>query len=86
MTLIFENFRGRLSKAGVYHSYHGMQDRDASLVLREYQSKMKWNHRHKILDIGCGPGDLTVNYLLPLVPKNGELVRLLKKKNYYIDY
>lgn len=52
---------------------------------------MKWSNRHKILDIGCGPGDFTFSYLLPLIPKDGEVViysedylhyYLYKKKNY----
>lgn len=51
-----------------------MQDRDATRAIRRYTPKMKWYDRHKVLDIGCGPGDLTVNYLLPFIPKNGQMV------------
>nr|BAU79434.1 juvenile hormone acid O-methyltransferase [Planococcus kraunhiae] len=64
----------RLSQAQTYYSYHGMQDRDADIALQKYKPKMKWNSKHKILDIGCGPGDLTYNYLLPLIPSNGEML------------
>lgn len=59
-----------------------MQDRDVNLVLQKYKQKMKWCNRHRILDIGCGPGDLSVNYLLPLIPKNGQMVKV----KYYVRY
>lgn len=55
-----------------------MQDRDADMALQKYKPKMKWNSKQKILDIGCGPGDLTYNYLLPLIPSNGEMVNFGK--------
>lgn len=63
----------RLNNANLYHSNHKWQDHEAHLVLRQYQHKMKWSNRHKILDIGCGPGDFTFSYLLPLIPKDGEV-------------
>lgn len=67
----------------MYQSNHTMQERDASLVLQQFQPKIKWKSAKNILDIGCGPGDFTVNYLLPLASRQAEVVR---KKNYFYAF
>ena len=39
--------------------------------MNEYKSKFNWSNREheRILDIGCGPGDVTNDILLPVVKK-----------------
>ena len=42
---------------------------DNQNILNEYKSKFNWSNRknERILDIGCGPGDVTNDILLPVV-------------------
>ena len=47
------------------------QRADNQNILNEYKSKFNWSNREheRILDIGCGPGDVTNDILLPVVKK-----------------
>ncbi|XP_065206423.1 juvenile hormone acid O-methyltransferase-like [Planococcus citri] len=76
-----------------YHAYHAVQARDVDMLLQEFKSKIKWSSKQKIIDIGCGPGDTTCNYLLPLIPRDAELLAIdmsetmigLAKSQYWTD-
>ena len=58
-----------------YFSNHTLQFRDVDKLLKKYSRFIKWNSVQKVVDIGCGPGDVTHDLLLPLIPINAELVR-----------
>jgi len=60
--------------AKTYFSNHSVQVQGVERLLQKFTPKMKWTNQHKIIDIGCGPGDVTHNFLLPLIPTDGELV------------
>ncbi|XP_065209484.1 juvenile hormone acid O-methyltransferase-like isoform X2 [Planococcus citri] len=61
-------------KADEYHSNHSLQVRDTSTLLQKFKSQIKWSSGQKIIDVGCGPGDVTYEYLLPLIPDDAELL------------
>ncbi|XP_065209414.1 juvenile hormone acid O-methyltransferase-like isoform X2 [Planococcus citri] len=80
-------------KAEKYYSYHSLQVRDVITVLQQFKSQIKWTSGQKIIDIGCGPGDVTYELLLPLIPDDAELLAVdmdekmidLAKINYSSD-
>lgn len=59
-----------MNKADLYQRSNGLQRRDARQVLEEFSSMLQWreNGRDSVLDVGCGSGDVTIDYLLPLLP------------------
>lgn len=51
----------------LYVKDNGMQQRDASTVTSTFMKKMTWKPNEIILDIGCGPGDVTSKILHQLL-------------------
>lgn len=49
----------------MYHTYNVMPLYIANKVLNEFSPRMKWNEGDSVLDVGCGPGNLTANLILP---------------------
>ncbi|KAG8277048.1 hypothetical protein J6590_050884 [Homalodisca vitripennis] len=45
-----------------------------SKILRDNEQLFDWCPEEKILDAGCGPGDVTVNALIPWLPPDFQLV------------
>jgi juvenile hormone-III synthase len=58
-----------MNEASLYKKSNGVQRRDAKKVLDEFSHLLKWNGSDTILDIGCGSGDVTVDYVLPILPE-----------------
>jgi len=50
-----------------YIKDNGMQRRDAKDISNIYIGKMIWKSNEIVLDIGCGPGDVTSDILYPLL-------------------
>lgn len=50
------------------------QRNDAKLVIEEYSSKFKWRYdgTDSLLDIGCGSGDVLMDFIYPIMAKNME--------------
>lgn len=61
-----------MHKAALYHQSNGLQRRDAEQIINEYAQILQWRSDggDSILDIGCGSGDVTIDYLLPILPQN----------------
>lgn len=60
-----------------YTQANRIQRRDADQLLEEYSKIIRWrnNGTETVLDIGCGPGDITIDFILPRIPKPfGKLV------------
>lgn len=59
-----------MHKATLYQKANGMQRRDAQLVLEEYAHLIQWKEDGKdsLLDVGCGSADITIEFILPLMP------------------
>jgi len=51
----------------IYVRENGMQRRDASDILSTFLEKMIWKQDEVVLDIGCGPGDVTSDILYPFL-------------------
>lgn len=66
-----------MENAELYSSANGMQKRDAEEVISEFCDKLKWSEDARVLDIGCGSGEVTAEILLPRLPK-GKF-----KKNFF---
>lgn len=62
----------------LYVKGNGMQRRDAKDISSTFIEKMIWTSDEIVLDIGCGPGDVTSDILYPLLKnKNIHLVGYL---------
>jgi len=60
-----------------YVKNNGMQRKNAEDNLNMYTKKMVWKSNEIVLDIGCGPGDVTSDILYPLLKnKINQLVSL----------
>ncbi|XP_060865766.1 LOW QUALITY PROTEIN: juvenile hormone acid O-methyltransferase-like [Metopolophium dirhodum] len=72
-----------------YIKDNGMQRRDARDISNIYIEKMVWKSNEIVLDLGCGPGDVTSDILYPFlknkinqlvgVDKSIEMVEFAKK-------
>ena len=60
-----------MNNAALYKRSNTLQRRDAKQVLDEYAHLMQWrpDETDSLLDIGCGSGDVTIDYILPILPK-----------------
>lgn len=67
-------WRSRMHNAELYSSSHGLQKRDAVQVLTEYIDSMNWKPGDRILDVGCGPGFVTSQELMPRLPADFGLL------------
>lgn len=49
-----------------------MQRHDAQQLLDEYMHLVRWKQDggDRVMDIGCGPGDITTQILLPKLPES----------------
>ncbi|GAB0100130.1 Juvenile hormone acid O-methyltransferase [Sergentomyia squamirostris] len=61
-----------MNKAYLYQKANSLQRRDAKEMLEEFGQLIQWreNGGDVILDVGCGSGDVLVDYLLPVLPPN----------------
>ncbi|EEB15131.1 phosphoethanolamine N-methyltransferase, putative [Pediculus humanus corporis] len=61
----------------MYSSANGMQKKDAKEILTEFKNKLKLNDCRRILDVGCGSGEVSAQIILPLLSKDfKELIGL----------
>ncbi|XP_069675150.1 juvenile hormone acid O-methyltransferase-like [Periplaneta americana] len=63
-----------MDKAELYSAAHDLQKRDAGLLLSEYLRSMTWGPGERVLDLGCGPGFVTTQLLLPRLPLDLDLL------------
>uniref|UniRef100_A0A1B6HI10 Methyltransferase type 12 domain-containing protein n=1 Tax=Homalodisca liturata TaxID=320908 RepID=A0A1B6HI10_9HEMI len=58
----------------VSHNKNSPKYSKISKILRDNEQLFDWRPEEKILDAGCGPGDVTVNALIPWLPPDFQLV------------
>lgn len=51
----------------LYIKENGMQRSSVKDVSSKYISKMTWKPNEIVIDIGCGPGDVTSDILYPII-------------------
>jgi juvenile hormone acid methyltransferase len=58
----------------LYSKVNDLQRNVAEKLLKERLDLFEWtlDGSDSLLDIGCGSGDVTVDFLLPLLPKNSK--------------
>lgn len=61
-----------MHKAALYKHSNGLQRRDAKQVIDEFSHVLQWRSDgcDSLLDVGCGSGDVTIDFLLPILPIN----------------
>ncbi|KAJ1519495.1 hypothetical protein ONE63_004780 [Megalurothrips usitatus] len=59
-----------MDNASLYACANCLQKRDASRALEEFLPRMTWGSDEMVLDVGCGPGDVTAEVLLPKLPSD----------------
>lgn len=61
-----------MNNAALYQNSNAWQRYDAKQVLDEFSNVWKWRSdgRDSMLDVGCGSGDVTMDLVLPIMPKN----------------
>ncbi|XP_061394065.1 juvenile hormone acid O-methyltransferase-like [Musca vetustissima] len=66
-----------MNKPALYHKSHSSVKEDAGQLLTKFAEKLQWRSDggDHLLEIGCGPGDVSMGYLYPLMPENyGKLI------------
>uniref|UniRef100_A0A069DR98 Putative farnesoic acid o-methyltransferase n=1 Tax=Panstrongylus megistus TaxID=65343 RepID=A0A069DR98_9HEMI len=58
----------------LYTSANYLQKRDARTVLERMKDELPWNNGENILDVGCGPGDITTSLLIHYLPQDANIV------------
>lgn len=65
-----------MENAKLYTSANGMQKKDAKEILTEFRDKIKWRQGGRVLDVGCGSGEVTTEIILPQLPKGKKIILL----------
>lgn len=55
-----------------YRNANNLQRKDAQDVLNQLGFLIKWKGKPSVLDIGCGPGDVTIDFVLSRMPEDYE--------------
>lgn len=60
----------------LYSNYNQSQRLDAQLILDEFSSEFEWRNDgfDSLLDVGCGPGDVLVDLILPRLPEKSKVI------------
>lgn len=68
------NSQSRMNRPELYNRANQVQRHDAKLLIQEFGSRFHWqlDRGDRIMDIGCGSGDVTIDFLEPLLPPNYE--------------
>ena len=57
-----------MNQPKLYQKAHPVQRRDAKEVLEEFGHLIHWGPNDTLLDIGCGTGDVMMEYVYPQMP------------------
>lgn len=77
-----------MNAAPLYSRSNLMQRQDALHVLKRYSKLVRWNldEETKVLDVGCGDGNVTLDILLPFLPENVRKVVGMDISDEMIDF
>lgn len=73
---VLKNGEVRMHNAKSYHETNCMQRKDALDTILEYQNIFQWTQKgdDSLLDIGMGSGDVTFEYILPVLPATSRII------------
>ncbi|XP_005179565.1 juvenile hormone acid O-methyltransferase-like [Musca domestica] len=66
-----------MNKPALYHKAHHEVKQDVGRLIAKFATKLQWRPEggDTVIDIGTGPGDVTMKYIYPLIPSNyGKVV------------
>ena len=58
-----------MQNPALYADANGLQRREAVRRLAPLLARLDWSSEHRLLDVGCGSGDVLTGLLLPLLPR-----------------
>jgi len=70
---IFSRFQ-EMNKAKLYASSNDLTIRGSGEGISEYINSMSWKPGDRVLDMGCGPGNVTTEVLMPRLPADFGLL------------
>lgn len=72
-----------MENARLYSASNALQRTDARRVLQEVIETLPLKPGARVLDVGCGAGDVTAEVLLPFLPKGNPVNFFLVVTNFY---
>ncbi|VVC26995.1 Hypothetical protein CINCED_3A022699 [Cinara cedri] len=70
----------------LYINANSLQRIDAKDVLERWIGKMIWKSNEIVLDLGCGPGDVTSDILYPFLKNKIELLVAVDKSKQMVEF
>ncbi|KAK5640516.1 hypothetical protein RI129_011327 [Pyrocoelia pectoralis] len=67
-----------MSTSERYVKFVAVAKKDGKYFMEKLKKLVKWKENASILDVGCGPGNVTHNFLLPALPKSASLTAIDK--------
>ncbi|XP_055538002.1 juvenile hormone acid O-methyltransferase [Wyeomyia smithii] len=60
-----------MNKPNLYLRSNGLQRRDAEEIMNKYGQQLQWkgDAKESLLDIGCGSGDVLIDFVIPAMPR-----------------
>ncbi|KAI4463017.1 methyltransferase [Holotrichia oblita] len=77
-----------MNEAPLYSQNNILQRHDALHVLKHYAKLVKWKYdvEERVLDVGCGDGNVTADILLPFLPENVEKIVGIDISNEMVEF
>jgi len=63
-----------MNKAKLYEGNDAITKTETAKLLSEYINSMSWKPGDRVLDLGCGPGNVTTEVLMPRLPADFGLL------------
>jgi len=70
---MFSRFQ-EMNNAKLYASCNDLSIRESGKAISEYINSMNWKPGDRVLDVGCGPGRVTTEVLMPRLPADFGLL------------